>query len=115
MTSARSPQHEDILKRINFLVIGAQKAGTTWLDDMLRQHPDVFTPPQKELHFFSKLSNFDKGLAWYCDHFSLLGDEKAVGECTPNYIRTVFASDEWSQAESDRVPQRVQSILHDVK
>jgi len=36
----------------DFLGIGAQKAGTTWLYQMLRQHPDVFFPPIKEIHYF---------------------------------------------------------------
>jgi len=36
----------------DFLCIGAQKAGTSWLDVMLRQHPNVFLPPMKEVHFY---------------------------------------------------------------
>lgn len=47
----------------NFLCIGAQKAGTTWLDRMLRQHPDVWLPPKKELHFFDCLY-FDDHKKW---------------------------------------------------
>ena len=36
-----------------FLVIGAEKAGTTWLYDRLRRHPDIFMPDVKELHYFN--------------------------------------------------------------
>lgn len=36
----------------DFLVIGAQKAGTTWLDRNLRTHPQMWLPPEKEIHFF---------------------------------------------------------------
>jgi hypothetical protein len=36
----------------DFLCIGAQKAGTSWLDVMLRQHPSIFLPPMKEVHFY---------------------------------------------------------------
>lgn len=36
----------------DFLVIGAQKAGTTWLDRNLRDHPQVWLPPEKEIHYF---------------------------------------------------------------
>lgn len=38
----------------DFLCIGAQKAGTTWVYDNLRHHPDVWLPPPpfKELHYF---------------------------------------------------------------
>jgi hypothetical protein len=36
----------------DFLIIGAQKAGTTWLDRNLRRHPQIWLPPEKEIHFF---------------------------------------------------------------
>jgi hypothetical protein len=36
----------------DFLGIGAQKSGTTWLHHNLSQHPGVWLPPVKELHFF---------------------------------------------------------------
>lgn len=38
----------------DFLCIGAEKAGTTWLYDNIRHHPDVWLPPPpfKELHYF---------------------------------------------------------------
>ncbi|MGE0611353.1 MAG: sulfotransferase domain-containing protein, partial [Hyphomicrobiales bacterium] len=36
----------------DFLVIGAQKCGTTWLQEMLHQHPDVFVPEIKEVNYF---------------------------------------------------------------
>ncbi|WP_170979299.1 sulfotransferase [Roseomonas sp. HF4] len=45
---ARSP-HPD------FLCIGAQKAGTTWLYANLRSHPGILMPPVKEVAYFSTL------------------------------------------------------------
>ena len=39
----------------DFLVIGAQKAGTSWLHEQLNQHPRVWMPREKELHFFDFL------------------------------------------------------------
>lgn len=36
----------------DFVCIGAQKAGTTWIHDCLNDHPDVWLPPTKELHYF---------------------------------------------------------------
>ena len=36
----------------DFLGIGAQKAGTSWLHQMLRQHPQVWLPHAKEIHYF---------------------------------------------------------------
>jgi hypothetical protein len=37
---------------VDFIGIGAQKAGTTWLWEMLRQHPNVYFGPLKEVHYF---------------------------------------------------------------
>ena len=37
---------------INFLIIGAQKAGTTALNEYLWNHPEIYIPPCKEVHFF---------------------------------------------------------------
>lgn len=39
----------------HFLCIGAQKAGTTWLNTQLQSHPRVWIPPVKELQYFSHL------------------------------------------------------------
>jgi len=44
-----------ICKGPDFMVIGAQRAGTTWLHRVLRQHPRLWLPPVKELHYFDKL------------------------------------------------------------
>jgi len=39
----------------SFLCIGAQKAATSWLYLNLIEHPDVWMPPVKELHYFDHL------------------------------------------------------------
>jgi Sulfotransferase family len=41
--------------RPDFLCVGAQKGGTTWLYWQLDSHPDFWMPPVKELHYFDKL------------------------------------------------------------
>jgi hypothetical protein len=38
----------------NFLGVGVPKAGTTWLTSNLRRHPDIWLPPRKELHYFTR-------------------------------------------------------------
>ena len=73
----------------NFLGIGAQRAGTTWVYNCLREHPQVYMASSKELHFFSY--NFDKGLCWYESQFQSRNNETAVGEITPNYLNVVNA------------------------
>jgi len=39
----------------DFLVIGVQKAATSWLWVQLKKHPYIWLPPVKELHFFDHL------------------------------------------------------------
>lgn len=83
------------LKKPDFLVVGAEKCGTTWLADMLRQHPQVFIPPEKEIHYFNRRFsdfpkvrnlNFDKPLAWYLAFFSGAEGRQRVGEACPAYL-----------------------------
>lgn len=38
----------------DFICVGAQKAGTTWLYHQLASHPDFWMPPIKELHYFNE-------------------------------------------------------------
>lgn len=45
----------------DFLGIGAQKAGTTWLYRNLQAHPGVWMPPIKELHYFDEKIELDGG------------------------------------------------------
>jgi len=39
----------------DFLGIGAQKAGTTWLHRNLSNHPQIWLPPVKEVHYFDEV------------------------------------------------------------
>ena len=41
-------------RKINFVGIGAQKAGTSWLAKALSEHPEVYIHPKKECHFFNR-------------------------------------------------------------
>jgi len=68
----------------NFLIIGAQKGGTTWLARRLEEHPDVFLSVEKELHFFNH--RFDQGTAWYESQFAERSGQAMAGEATPGYL-----------------------------
>lgn len=46
------------MKPIDFIGIGAQKAGTTWLWRMLKQHPDFDLPYIKEMHYFDRSETY---------------------------------------------------------
>ena len=74
--------------RPGFLVLGAQRAGTTWLDRHLRAHPDVYLPERrKELHYFDAC--YDRGPEWYASFFPSEAEAaryRAIGEITPKYL-----------------------------
>ena len=74
----------------NFLVIGAQRAGTSLLHQILLAHPDVYVPAQrKEVHYFDRY--FERGDEWYQSYFPAAGAAgryRAIGEITPDYLAT---------------------------
>lgn len=46
----------------DFIGIGAQKAGTTWLHHNLQAHPEIWMPKEKELHYFDEKIKQEGGL-----------------------------------------------------
>lgn len=72
----------------DFICIGAMRSGTTWLDKVLRSHPEIYLPEKrKEIHFFDQ--HYDRGIEWYEDFFPNDHDlEKDIklGEITPAYL-----------------------------
>ncbi|MFB4167267.1 sulfotransferase domain-containing protein [Virgibacillus sp. JSM 102003] len=70
----------------SFLILGAQKAGTTSLFKYIEKYAENFTPPiKKELYFFSE--KYHKGYSWYKSWFPLkLQNGHITGEATPDYL-----------------------------
>lgn len=70
-----------------FICVGAQRAGTTWLHECLKDHPDICMPKVKELHFFDR--HYEEGLQSYGQNFTdeLIGSAQTWGEITPNYYQ----------------------------
>lgn len=79
----------NIQDKLDFIVVGAQKSGTTALDKYLRAHSDIEMATEKEIHFFDKeeyflgknILSYDK----YHDFFTPI-KSKVRGECTPIYM-----------------------------
>ena len=98
----------------NFLVIGAQKCGTTWMHYILRQHPKIYIPKCKEIHFFNKSKNYEKDIGWYKSHFQEVVNEKAIGEATPNYFWT--SKDTYTYySRTSNIPELVSHHIPSVK
>ena len=85
----------------NFVVAGVPKSGTTSLYFYLRQHPAIYLPSKKELHYFSYpylasntggpgdadiLKSLCASRHSYEDHYQFSGNKKAVGEISPSYF-----------------------------
>lgn len=68
---------------IDFLIIGAGKSATTWLQIQLQAHPDVYMV-DPELHYFSR--EYHRGADWYLSQFSGEGIGKTVGEKSNSYL-----------------------------
>jgi hypothetical protein len=82
----------------DFVVIGASKGGTHWLNECLREHPDVYlTPDVHEIFFFDQ--HFDRGVQWYARYFRGWAGQKRIGDVTPTYLAHPLA------------PQRVHEVI----
>ena len=80
----------------DFLIIGAQKGGTTSLYNYVQAQPCVAPAARKEVHFFDRRLNLNKGLTWYRGHFPTRVEQYSArhlrlqpfltGEATPEYL-----------------------------
>lgn len=88
-----------------FLIIGTERGGTTSLFQMLRRHPQIATPYNKELNFFASL--YPLGPRWYramLDRNRHSGDDALVTfEASPRYFAAT------------RVPGRIAEMLPEAK
>ena len=88
----RKPQNKRRLQAgmlPDFLIIGAQKGGTTFLYNILRRHPYFKAAVKKEIHFFDS-PRFQRGVDWYRTHFPQQqqrnGQRVITGEASPYYL-----------------------------
>ena len=75
---------------VDFLCIGANKSGTTWLHNMLIQHDNVALAKTKEPHYFSR--NYDLGEQWYLSLWNK-NEERVKGEFSTTYFNSAEALD----------------------
>jgi len=95
----------------DFLIVGAQKAGTTALYAYLREHPAIAGPPWKEVSFFDR--HYARGVGWYRGNFpnrlylrrmqARTGVTPLVGEASPSYLFHPFA------------PERVEALIPEAR
>lgn len=69
----------------NFLIIGAQKAGSTFVHECIREHPDAFMP-RNEIAFFEDPDYLDNEISQFISIFDAVKNEKAIGIKCPDYL-----------------------------
>ncbi len=74
-----------------FLIIGAQKAGTTALHNYLCQHPLIHPAATKEIHYFSSDSLYSKGLDYYHSKFAFTNNDSLFLDASPSYLASDVA------------------------
>ena len=76
----------------NFLYLGPDKSGSSWLFEVLRNHPDCFVPACKDVYYFDE--HYDKGMDWYLDFFrDARPGVPAMGELSHSYLFSMEAAD----------------------
>ena len=75
-----------------FLYIGPDKSGSTWIYNILLQHPECFVPSIKDIYFFDK--HYEKGIEWYLSFYkSAPSNVKAIGELSHDYLFSTVAAE----------------------
>lgn len=86
----------------NFIYIGPDKAGSSWLHEVLIRHDSIFMPPAKDLYFFDRY--YSRGMPWYLAHFEGAGPQHTVvGEVCQDYLF------------HPQAPARIRESLDDVR
>lgn len=85
----------------DFIFAGPSKAGSSWLSEALREHPEIFLPDLKPVNFFNL--KYHLGMSWYRSVFAEAGPNQVVGDASPGYII------------SDRAPARIAEQLDDIR
>lgn len=86
------------MNKPNFLIVGAAKAGTTYLYSILKQHPEIYLPDIKECRYYSNIGEKNiipytskpvvsiENKEVYYSLFDNVDQQKAIGEISPDYL-----------------------------
>ena len=89
--------------RPDFIIAGAQKAGTTALYEYLSLHSNIQATQQKEYHFFDCDKQYQQGYKYYQSLFQFSTNSKLTLDASAGYL------------ESTKAPSRIHAYNPDVK
>jgi hypothetical protein len=104
--------------RLDFLVIGAQKAGTTSLFEYLRLHPEIHMPPGKEVPYFSDDGMVAHGWEAYLGQtFAGTDPSLSWGTASPQYMAgaVLMPAGPVGGAPERVVPERIRERLPEAR
>lgn len=82
---------------LDFVCVGPQRTGTTWIYEMLQRHPNLCVPEVvKETMYFDRF--YDRGIEWYSQYFQPSHPNQLCGEVAPTYF------------DAPEVPHRIREI-----
>ena len=91
------------MKKLDFLIIGAQKCATTTLFEHLRGHPAINMPLEKEVPFFTRADYCVNAWSGYAQRYFGAEDGRLWGKATPQYLCDGSA------------PERIKALMPAVK
>ncbi len=94
---------KEINLKIDFIGVGIERSGTSWIFECLREHPNLCVSKYKEVDFFKDDDKFKQGLEYYKSFFNHCDNNKKIGEFSPRYFF------------SPMVPERIKKFFPDVK
>ena len=105
---------------LDFIVIGARKAGTTSLFEHLRRHPELYLPPAKYHPFFSDDVIYATGWAQFVSQNFCEAPARVMwGKVTNNYTSGFPSHPNRDTLHTERgewiIPERIQAMFPDVK
>ncbi|MEX0915272.1 MAG: sulfotransferase domain-containing protein [Wenzhouxiangellaceae bacterium] len=94
----------------DFLIIGAQKCGTSWLHHQLRQSDEIFMPDDKDHEHFSYVGNLNaEAFADWCRRFAAAPAGQLIGDANAAYFWTRSGS-AWSRQPDSFNPDIPRSV-----
>jgi hypothetical protein len=85
---------------------------------MIRKHPKICTPDEKEIRFFDRNNKYKKGIKFYKSKFKKCSCEKEIGEASPPYWNRGITLDEkgnYRFDEKDDPPTRIKKHYPNIK
>ncbi len=84
---------------VNLFIIGVNKAGTSWLNFLLEQHPDIYMSQLKEHYYFGNI--YPDKLEEYESYFPFVEGHRYYGESTHIYNQSAEAAKQIKEYSPD--------------